>query len=99
MTADLDRAIEGFAQMAADAERRSERFAELQERMTSLTATESGAGGRVSVTVDSSGIPTAIDLAPSAREMDSRALSARSCLVCGGHKENFGRVLPDWSRM
>lgn len=79
---DLDRAIAGFAQMAADAERRAQRFAELQERMTALTATESGAGGRVSVTVDSSGVPTAIDLAPGVREMDSRRLSAEilSCM-------------------
>lgn len=79
---DLDRAIAGFAQMAADAERRAQRFAELQERMTALTATESGAGGRVSVTVDTSGVPTAIDLAPGVREMDSRALSAEilSCM-------------------
>ncbi|MFD4405738.1 YbaB/EbfC family nucleoid-associated protein [Nocardia sp. NPDC058499] len=78
----LDQAIAGFAQMAADAERRSERFAELQERMTALTSTESGAGGRVSVTVDSSGIPTSIDLAPGVRDMDSRALSAEilSCM-------------------
>lgn len=78
---DLDRAIAGFAQLAADAERRAQRFAELQERMTALTATESGAGGRVSVTVDSSGIPTAIDLAPDTREMNSRALSAE-ILAC-----------------
>lgn len=79
---DLDRAIAGFAQMAADAERRAQRFAELQERMTALTATETGAGGRVSVTVDSSGVPTAIDLAPGVREMDSRMLSAEilSCM-------------------
>ncbi|WP_280426893.1 YbaB/EbfC family nucleoid-associated protein [Nocardia carnea] len=78
----LDRAIAGFAQMAADAERRSERFAELQERMTALTSTESGAGGRVSVTVDSSGIPTSIDLAPGVRDMDPRMLSAEilSCM-------------------
>ncbi|MGW6331895.1 YbaB/EbfC family nucleoid-associated protein [Nocardia rhamnosiphila] len=78
---DLGRAIEGFAQLAADAERRAQRFAELQERMTALTATESGAGGRVSVTVDSSGVPTAIDLAPGVREMDSRELSAE-ILAC-----------------
>ncbi|MFI9533541.1 YbaB/EbfC family nucleoid-associated protein [Nocardia fusca] len=78
---DLDRAIAGFAQMAADAERRAQRFAALHERMTTLTATESGAGGRVSVTVDSSGVPTAIDLAPGVREMDSRALSAE-ILAC-----------------
>ncbi|MEV0109822.1 YbaB/EbfC family nucleoid-associated protein [Nocardia sp. NPDC050799] len=78
---DLDRAIAGFAQMAADAERRAQRFAELQERMTALTATESGAGGRVGVTVDSSGVPTAIDLAPGVRDMDSRVLSAE-ILAC-----------------
>ncbi|MEU1952719.1 YbaB/EbfC family nucleoid-associated protein [Nocardia rhamnosiphila] len=78
---DLDRAIEGVAQMAADAERRAQRFAELQERMTALTATESGAGGRVGVTVDSSGVPIAIDLAPGVREMDSRVLSAE-ILAC-----------------
>ncbi|MEV3962672.1 YbaB/EbfC family nucleoid-associated protein [Nocardia sp. NPDC050193] len=79
---DLDRAIAGFAQLAADAERRAQRFSELQERMTALTATESGAGGRVSVTVDSSGVPTAIDLAPGVRNMDSRALSTEilSCM-------------------
>ncbi|MEU4315705.1 YbaB/EbfC family nucleoid-associated protein [Nocardia sp. NPDC024068] len=79
---DLGRAIEGFAQMAADAERKTQRFTELQQRMTALTATESGAGGRVGVTVDSSGVPVAIDLTPGVRDMDSRALSAEilSCM-------------------
>ncbi|MEV0031048.1 YbaB/EbfC family nucleoid-associated protein [Nocardia sp. NPDC050793] len=84
MAADMDlgRAIEGFAQMAADMERKAQRFAELQGRMTALTATETGAGGRVSVTVDSSGVPTAIDLTPTVRDMDSRALAAEilSCM-------------------
>lgn len=78
---DLDRAIAGFAQLAADAERRAQRFAELQDRMTALTATASGAGGRVSVTVDSSGVPTAIELTPAVRGMDSRVLSTE-ILAC-----------------
>ncbi|WP_171048438.1 YbaB/EbfC family nucleoid-associated protein [Nocardia cyriacigeorgica] len=79
---DLARAVEGFAQLATDMERKVQRFAELQGRMSTLTATESGAGGRVSVTVDSSGIPTAIDLASNVRQMDPQTLSAEilSCM-------------------
>ncbi|MFC9895442.1 YbaB/EbfC family nucleoid-associated protein [Nocardia sp. NPDC127579] len=73
---DLGRAAEGFAQMAADLERQAARFEELQGRMSTLTATATGPGGRVSVTVDSNGVPVAIDISQSARGMDPRALSA-----------------------
>ncbi len=79
---DVNRAAEDFAQMAADFERRAGRFQELEGRMRELTVTESGKDRRVVVTVDSSGVPTAITLSPSSRGMDPAVLSAEimSCL-------------------
>ncbi|WP_280253229.1 YbaB/EbfC family nucleoid-associated protein [Nocardia abscessus] len=68
--------------MAADFERRAGRFQELEGRMRELTVTESSMDRRVVVTVDSSGVPTAITLSPSSRGMDPAVLSAEimSCL-------------------
>ncbi|WP_406273057.1 YbaB/EbfC family nucleoid-associated protein [Nocardia sp. NBC_00881] len=79
---DPSRAVEDFAQRAADFERQANRFQELQGRMTALVATESSSGGRVSVTVDGNGVPTAIDLSASTRGMDPAVVSAEimSCL-------------------
>lgn len=50
--------------------------------MQALTVTESSRDGRVGVTVDSSGVPTAIDLSPNSRGMDPAALSVEimSCM-------------------
>ncbi len=50
--------------------------------MRDLTVTESSADHRVVVTVDNSGVPTAITLSPNARGMDPAVLSAEimSCL-------------------
>ncbi|MEU4345169.1 YbaB/EbfC family nucleoid-associated protein [Nocardia sp. NPDC023852] len=79
---DPSRAVEDFAQMAADFERQANRFQDLQGRMTALAATESSSGGRVSVTVDGNGVPTAINLSASTRGMDPGVVSAEimSCL-------------------
>ncbi|MEU7632435.1 YbaB/EbfC family nucleoid-associated protein [Nocardia sp. NPDC049220] len=79
---DPSRAAESFAQLAEDFERRAGRFQELQERMTALTVTESSGGGRVSVTVDSNGVPTAINLSAGSRGQDPAVLSAEimSCM-------------------
>ncbi|MGK8508632.1 YbaB/EbfC family nucleoid-associated protein [Nocardia asiatica] len=68
--------------MAADLERRAARFQELEGRMRDLTITESSADRRVVVSVDNSGVPTAITLSPNARGMDPAVLSAEimSCL-------------------
>ncbi|WP_327114391.1 YbaB/EbfC family nucleoid-associated protein [Nocardia sp. NBC_01730] len=79
---DPSRAVEDFAQMAADFERQANRFQELQRRMTVLAVTESSSGGRVSVTVDGNGVPTAIDLSASTRGMDPAVVSAEimACL-------------------
>ncbi|MEW1735367.1 YbaB/EbfC family nucleoid-associated protein [Nocardia beijingensis] len=79
---DVGHAAEDLARMAADLERRAGRFQELEGRMQALTVTESSRDGRVGVTVDSSGVPTAIDLSPSSRGMDPAALSAEimSCI-------------------
>ncbi|WP_330232100.1 YbaB/EbfC family nucleoid-associated protein [Nocardia sp. NBC_00508] len=50
--------------------------------MTALTVTESSGDGRVSVTVESSGVPTAINLSAGSRGMDPAVLSDEimSCL-------------------
>ncbi|MEU2176638.1 YbaB/EbfC family nucleoid-associated protein [Nocardia sp. NPDC019219] len=79
---DVHHAAEDLARMAADFERRAERFQELESRMRALTVTEAGKDDRVRVTVDSSGAPTAIDLSPSSRGMDPAVLSAEimACL-------------------
>ncbi|MEU7765139.1 YbaB/EbfC family nucleoid-associated protein [Nocardia sp. NPDC049190] len=79
---DPSRAAESFAQLAEDFERRAGRFQQLQERMTALTITESSGGGRVSVTVDSNGVPTAINLSARSRGQDPAVLSAEimSCM-------------------
>ncbi|WP_063049029.1 YbaB/EbfC family nucleoid-associated protein [Nocardia arthritidis] len=79
---DVHHAADDLVRMAADFERRAGRFQELEGRMQALTVTESGKDGRVRVTVDSSGAPTAIDLSPSSRGLDPAVLSAEimSCL-------------------
>lgn len=79
---DVHHAADDLARMAADFERRAGRFQELEGRMQALTVTESGKDGRVQVTVDSSGAPTAIDLSPRSRGADPAVLSAEimSCL-------------------
>lgn len=79
---DPSRAAESIAQLAEDFERQAKRFEELQGRMGALTVTDSSAGGRVSVTVDSNGVPTAINLSTSTRGMDPAMVSAEimSCL-------------------
>ncbi|MFF7943081.1 hypothetical protein ACFZC5_25510 [Nocardia gamkensis] len=64
---DVHHAADDLARMAADFERRAGRFQELEGRMQALTVTESGKDGRVRITLDSSGAPTAIDLLPSSR--------------------------------
>ena len=79
---DPSRAAESIAQLAEDFERQAKRFEELQGRMAALAVTDSSAGGRVSVTVDSNGVPTAINLSTSTRGMDPAMVSAEimSCL-------------------
>lgn len=66
---DLFRAAENLQATAA-------KFNDLQRRMNAITATEVSADQRISVTVDSNGVTTAIDLAASTRGMDPRELSA-----------------------
>lgn len=79
---DPSRAAEDLAQYTTDLEQKARRYGELQERMTAMSASASSAGGRVSVTVDSTGVPTAIDLGSGARSMGLTALSAEilSCM-------------------
>ncbi|WP_431952843.1 YbaB/EbfC family nucleoid-associated protein [Nocardia lijiangensis] len=79
---DPSRAAEDLAQYATDLEQKARRYGELQGRMTAVSASASSAGGRVSVTVDSTGVPTAIDLSSGARSMEPAALSAEilSCM-------------------
>ncbi|MGW5217105.1 YbaB/EbfC family nucleoid-associated protein [Nocardia sp. NPDC004085] len=79
---DVGHAADDLARVAGDLERRAGRFQELECRMQALTVTESSRDGRVGVTVDSSGVPTAIDLSPNSRGMDPGALSAEilSCM-------------------
>ncbi|MEU0505857.1 YbaB/EbfC family nucleoid-associated protein [Nocardia sp. NPDC005998] len=79
---DPSRAAEDLAELAQDFERQAKRYEELQGRMTALAVTESSAGGRVSVTVDSNGVPTAITLSTSTRGMAPATVSAEimSCM-------------------
>ncbi|MGW6702931.1 YbaB/EbfC family nucleoid-associated protein [Nocardia sp. NPDC055049] len=79
---DPSRAAEELARFAADLEQKAQRYEELQGQMAMTSATASSAGGRVSVTVDSTGVPTAIGLGPATRSMDPDALSAEilSCM-------------------
>ncbi|MEV6323829.1 YbaB/EbfC family nucleoid-associated protein [Nocardia sp. NPDC051787] len=79
---DSNPAAEAMAQVAADFERRAALYQELQGRMTALTVTESSSCGRISVTVDANGVPTAVNLSASTRGMDPAVVSAEimSCL-------------------
>lgn len=79
---DPSRAAEDLAQYATDLEQKARRYGELQERMAVVSASASSSDGRVSVTVDSTGVPTAIDLGPGVRSIDPAALSAEilSCM-------------------
>ncbi|PKV80661.1 YbaB/EbfC family nucleoid-associated protein [Nocardia fluminea] len=79
---DPSRAAEELARFAVDLEQKAQRLGELQGQMAMTSASASTAGGRVSVTVDSTGVPTAIGLGPSTRSMDPDALSAEilSCM-------------------
>ncbi len=79
---DPSRAAEELAQFAADLEQKAQRFEQLQGQMALTSASASSAGGRVRVTVDSTGVPTAIGLGPGTRSMDPDALSAEilSCM-------------------
>ncbi|MEV0250671.1 YbaB/EbfC family nucleoid-associated protein [Nocardia sp. NPDC050712] len=70
------RTAEDMARYAAEMERRAERFEELQGRMAALTATGASGSGRVTVTVDSNGVPSSIKLSGSARGADPSALAA-----------------------
>ncbi|MFI7525557.1 YbaB/EbfC family nucleoid-associated protein [Nocardia salmonicida] len=78
---DPSRAAEELAQFAADLEQKAQRYGELQGQMAMTSASASSVGGRVSVTVDSTGVPTAIGLGPGTRSMDPDALSAE-ILAC-----------------
>ncbi|GAB2673730.1 YbaB/EbfC family nucleoid-associated protein [Nocardia goodfellowii] len=79
---DPSRAAEDLAQFAANLEQKAKRYEELQGRMATVSASASSAGGRVGVTVDSTGVPTAIDLGSGVRGMDPAALSSEilSCM-------------------
>ncbi|WP_280445182.1 YbaB/EbfC family nucleoid-associated protein [Nocardia brasiliensis] len=72
----LDNAISGLAQWSEDLERKAQRFRSLQDRMDATTATETSDGNRVSVTVDSNGVPVDIQLSGATRGMDPTAVSA-----------------------
>ncbi|MEV0340870.1 YbaB/EbfC family nucleoid-associated protein [Nocardia sp. NPDC050713] len=67
---------EAMERYAADMERRARRFEELQGRMAAVTATGSSPSGRVTVTVDNNGVPSAITLSAAARGADPSTLSA-----------------------
>ncbi|MEU8894404.1 YbaB/EbfC family nucleoid-associated protein [Nocardia sp. NPDC048505] len=78
---DPGRSAEDLAQFAANLEQKTRRLEELQGRMAAVSASASSAGGRVRVTVDSVGVPMAIDLSPGVRSMEPGALSAE-ILAC-----------------
>ncbi|MET8776778.1 YbaB/EbfC family nucleoid-associated protein [Nocardia sp. NPDC004654] len=67
---------EAMERYAADMERRARQFEELQGRMAAVTATGSSPSGRVTVTVDNNGVPSAITLSAAARGADPSTLAA-----------------------
>lgn len=78
----LDEAIGDAQRFAESLENTAKKYDELQRSMAALSVTASTSDGRISVTVDSNGVPTAINLAASTRGMDPAAVSAgiMSCL-------------------
>ncbi|MFF0527081.1 YbaB/EbfC family nucleoid-associated protein [Nocardia amikacinitolerans] len=78
----LDQTIADLGRYAESLENTAKKYDDLQRSMAALSVTESTDDGRISVTVDSNGVPTAIDLAASTRGMDPAAVSAgiMSCL-------------------
>lgn len=52
-----------------DADQRAARYADMQQRVEQISITESVAGGAVSVTVGSNGIPTDVSMTATVREL------------------------------
>ncbi|MEU8894396.1 YbaB/EbfC family nucleoid-associated protein [Nocardia sp. NPDC048505] len=79
---DPSHAAESLTQYAADLEQQAQRFEQLKERMSTLSCTASTGDGRVQVTVDSNGVPTAITLGQATRNTEPAVLSAEimACL-------------------
>lgn len=71
-----DQAAAGLARWAEDLERKAQRYQALHGKMATLTVTESSDGNRVSITVDSNGVPTDIRLNDGIRSMSPAALSS-----------------------
>lgn len=61
---------------AADLERTAQRFTDLKTQMDAVSVTDTSTDGKISVTVDANGSPTAITLAPSIRGADPAATAA-----------------------
>ncbi|WP_280236490.1 YbaB/EbfC family nucleoid-associated protein [Nocardia cyriacigeorgica] len=71
-----------LARRAQDLERKAEQYQALHGRMAAISVTETSQGGRVTVTVDSDGLPTDIRFSEGIRGLGPAALSAElmTCL-------------------
>lgn len=78
----LDETIGDLRKFAGSLEETAKKFDELRGSMAALAVTATSSDGRVRVTVDSNGVPTAIDLAVATRGMEPAALSTEimACL-------------------
>ncbi|MFC6014489.1 YbaB/EbfC family nucleoid-associated protein [Nocardia lasii] len=61
---------------AADLERTAQRFTDLKTQMDAVSVTDTSTDGKISVTLDANGSPTAIILAPTTRGADPATIAA-----------------------
>ncbi|MEV0032839.1 YbaB/EbfC family nucleoid-associated protein [Nocardia sp. NPDC050793] len=90
--------VEDMERYAADMERRAKRFEELQGRMAAVTATGSSPSGRVTVTVDNNGVPSAITLSAGARGADPSTLAAEIMSTMRSAQARLRTVVSDTVR-
>ncbi|WP_158439753.1 YbaB/EbfC family nucleoid-associated protein [Nocardia brasiliensis] len=91
----LDNAISGLAQWSEDLERKAQRFRSLQSRMDATRVTETSDGNRISVTVDSNGVPTDIQLSSATKGMDPSAVSTELMATLGRAQAKLRHVVTE----
>lgn len=95
MTDALGQTISDLTQWSEDLERKAQRYQSLQVRMDATRVTESSDGNRVSVTVDSHGVPTDIQLSSATKGMDPSAVSAEVMATLRRAQARLRRVMTD----
>ncbi|WP_024877376.1 YbaB/EbfC family nucleoid-associated protein [Saccharomonospora piscinae] len=73
---DPGEAGEQFERLAAELQRKAQRYTSLRQQLDSAGVTERSPGGEVAVTVDGNGVLTGLDLSERTRGMDPSAVSA-----------------------